>query len=109
MSHVVQRLQPFGETIFATMTARAAQFDAINLGQGFHDSDGPFEMLEIAQREIASGNNQYGPGRGMGELPEAVARQRATGWKTDWALALADLLEGMIRAKHFMSYVGATS
>ncbi len=61
MSHVVQRLQPFGETIFATMTARADQFDAINLGQGFPDSDGPFEMLEIAQREIASGNNQYGP------------------------------------------------
>lgn len=76
MSRVVSRLQPFAETIFATMTARAVEFDAINLGQGFPDSDGPAEMLDIAQREIAGGNNQYGPGRGMAVLREAVARQR---------------------------------
>lgn len=77
MSHVVKRLQPFAETIFATMTARAVEFDAVNLGQGFPESDGPAEMLEIAQREIAAGNNQYGPGRGLPVLREAVARQRA--------------------------------
>ncbi|WP_394281205.1 pyridoxal phosphate-dependent aminotransferase [Corynebacterium sp.] len=77
MSHVVKRLQPFAETIFATMTARAVEVDAVNLGQGFPDSDGPAEMLEIAQREIAAGNNQYGPGRGLPVLREAVARQRA--------------------------------
>ncbi|WIM68345.1 pyridoxal phosphate-dependent aminotransferase [Corynebacterium breve] len=72
----VQRLQPFGETIFATMTARAVEFNAINLGQGFPDSDGPTRMLEIAREEIAAGNNQYGPGRGMLALREAISRQR---------------------------------
>ncbi|WP_018297626.1 pyridoxal phosphate-dependent aminotransferase [Corynebacterium lubricantis] len=77
MSKVVKRLEPFAETIFAKMTARAVDCGAINLGQGFPDSDGPAEMLEIAQREIAGGNNQYGPGRGMLELREAIARQRA--------------------------------
>ncbi|MHA2788407.1 pyridoxal phosphate-dependent aminotransferase [Corynebacterium sp. S7] len=77
MSKVVKRLQPFRETIFATMTARAVDFNAINLGQGFPDSDGPQEMLDIAQREIAGGNNQYGPGRGMLELRESIARQRS--------------------------------
>ncbi|SES35600.1 hypothetical protein [Corynebacterium cystitidis] len=90
------------------MTARADQFDAVHLGQRFPDFDGPAEKQEIAQCEIANANNQCGPGRGMGGLPEAVARQRATGWKTDWALAQADLLEGVIRAKQFMSYVGTT-
>lgn len=37
----VQRLQQFGETIFATMTQLATEHNAINLGQGFPDSDGP--------------------------------------------------------------------
>lgn len=76
MSRVVKRLQPFGETIFATMTANAVTHDAINLGQGFPDTDGPARMLEIAREQIAAGNNQYGPGRGLPELRAAVARQQ---------------------------------
>ncbi|MDU3176019.1 MAG: aminotransferase, partial [Corynebacterium striatum] len=60
----VKRLQQFGETIFATMTQLAIDNDAINLGQGFPDSDGPERMLEIAQEQIATGNNQYAPLRG---------------------------------------------
>lgn len=73
----VARLRPFGETVFATMSAKAAEFDAVNLGQGFPDSDGPARMLEIACEQIRAGNNQYGPGRGMAVLREAVAAQRA--------------------------------
>lgn len=73
----VRRLQPFGETIFATMSAAAVKHDAINLGQGFPDTDGPPRMLEIAQREIARGNNQYAPGRGVDVLRSAVANSRA--------------------------------
>ena len=69
----VQRLQEFGETIFATMTALAVENDAVNLGQGFPDSDGPQRMLEIAQENIAGGNNQYAPLRGVPELVRAIA------------------------------------
>lgn len=69
----VRRLQQFGETIFATMTQLANDYDAINLGQGFPDSDGPERMLEIAQHNIASGNNQYAPLRGLPVLVEAIA------------------------------------
>ena len=69
----VQRLQEFGETIFATMTALAVENDAVNLGQGFPDSDGPQRMLEIAQENIAGGNNQYAPLRGVPELVDAIA------------------------------------
>lgn len=76
MSRVVERLQPFGETIFATMTANAVTHNAINLGQGFPDTDGPARMLAIAREQIAAGNNQYGPGRGLPELRAAVARQQ---------------------------------
>ena len=69
----VRRLQQFGETIFATMTQLANEHDAINLGQGFPDSDGPQRMLEIAQQNIAAGNNQYAPLRGLPVLVDAIA------------------------------------
>src|SRR5699024_3615883 len=72
----VRRWQPFGETIFATMAAAAAKHKAINLGQGFPDTDGPPRMLEIAQRELARGNNQYTRGKGVQSLRAAVANSR---------------------------------
>ena len=76
MSEVVSRLQPFGETIFATMSAKAAAAKAINLGQGFPDEDGPQSMLDRAVKEIRSGNNQYAPGTGFPVLREAIAAER---------------------------------
>lgn len=72
----VSRLRPFGETIFATMTQLANEHGAINLGQGFPDTDGPARMLEIAREEIAAGNNQYAPALGVPALREAIAARR---------------------------------
>jgi len=60
-------------TIFAEMTALAAETGAINLGQGFPDEDGPAEVVEAAREAIAAGVNQYPPGRGMAVLREAIA------------------------------------
>ena len=66
-------LAPFGTTIFATMSALAAEHGAINLGQGFPDTDGPEEVLEAAVAAIRGGRNQYPPGAGVPELLDAVA------------------------------------
>ncbi|MFD4672237.1 pyridoxal phosphate-dependent aminotransferase [Lentzea sp. NPDC058450] len=74
---LVPRLQPFTSTIFAEMTALAVQHDAVNLGQGFPDTDGPASMLAAAQSAIASGVNQYPPGPGMPVLRRAVAAHRS--------------------------------
>ncbi|GGC94929.1 aminotransferase [Tersicoccus solisilvae] len=60
-------------TIFEEMTALAGAHDAVNLGQGFPDEDGPAAMLEAARRAIADGANQYAPGRGVPVLREAIA------------------------------------
>jgi N-succinyldiaminopimelate aminotransferase len=73
----VGRLRPFASTIFAEMTALAVQHDAVNLGQGFPDTDGPVAMLEVARQAIADGVNQYPPGPGMPELRRAITADRA--------------------------------
>ncbi|WP_280330568.1 pyridoxal phosphate-dependent aminotransferase [Nocardia wallacei] len=73
----VARLRPFRATIFAEMTELAVRHGAVNLGQGFPDSDGPAAMLEVARQAIADGGNQYPPGRGMPVLRQAVAADRA--------------------------------
>jgi len=67
------RLQPFGVTIFAEMSALAVRTGAINLGQGFPDQDGPQAMMDAARQAIADGHNQYPPGAGTPELRQAIA------------------------------------
>ncbi|MFD0361586.1 pyridoxal phosphate-dependent aminotransferase [Nocardia sp. GCM10030253] len=80
----VARLRPFASTIFAEMTELAIRHDAVNLGQGFPDTDGPAGMLEVARRAIADGLNQYPPGRGMPVLRRAVADDRARRYGTHY-------------------------
>jgi N-succinyldiaminopimelate aminotransferase len=72
-SPLVHRMQGFGSTIFAEMTALATEHGAVNLGQGFPDTDGPPEMLAAAKAAIDGGRNQYPPGPGVPELLDAVA------------------------------------
>lgn len=74
-----------GTVIFEEITALAAQHGAINLGQGYPDEDGPELLLNTARENIASGMNQYAPGRGLPVLREAVAahQQRFYGLTID--------------------------
>jgi N-succinyldiaminopimelate aminotransferase len=67
------RLAEFGTTIFAEMSALAVRTGAINLGQGFPDTDGPREVIEAAVEAMRGGANQYPPGPGIPELRRAVA------------------------------------
>jgi N-succinyldiaminopimelate aminotransferase len=67
------KLAGFGTTIFAEMSALAARTGAINLGQGFPDTDGPPEVIEAAVSAMRAGHNQYPPGPGIPELRAAIA------------------------------------
>ena len=73
---LVARMRGFGTTIFAEMSELALSTGAINLGQGFPDTDGPREMLDAALLAISSGRNQYPPGAGVPELRQAIAEHQ---------------------------------
>lgn len=77
------RLQGFGTTIFAEMTALADRHDAVNLGQGFPDFDAPEPVKRAAIEAIAAGHNQYAPGIGIAPLRRAVADHRRRFWGLD--------------------------
>ncbi|WP_212843329.1 pyridoxal phosphate-dependent aminotransferase [Catellatospora sp. IY07-71] len=81
---LVERMRPFGTTIFATMSALALKTGAVNLGQGFPDTDGPAEMLDAAARALREGYNQYPPGPGLPVLRQAVAAHQRRFWDLEY-------------------------
>jgi len=77
---VADRVSGFGTTIFADITARAIAADAVNLGQGMPDTDGPDWVKEAAARAMREKPNQYVPMPGVPALREAIAdRFQTTG------------------------------
>ena len=77
-------MREFGTTIFAEMSALAVRTGAVNLGQGFPDTDGPPQMLEAAAEAIREGHNQYPPGLGIPALRAAVAAHQRRFWQLDY-------------------------
>ena len=64
-------------SIFQHMTVLALKHDAINLGQGFPDQDGPVSLREVAAKQLIDGPNQYPPSKGLAVLRQAVAAHGA--------------------------------
>jgi N-succinyldiaminopimelate aminotransferase len=79
------RLQGFGTTVFAEMSALAVATGSVNLGQGFPDYPGPSEVLDVARAAIGTAADQYPPGPGIPALREAIAdhQQRFRGLAYD--------------------------
>ncbi len=60
-------------SIFQHMTMLALKHEALNLGQGFPDQDGPISLREVAAKQLIDGPNQYPPSKGLASLRQAVA------------------------------------
>ncbi|MCK7615836.1 aminotransferase [Roseibium sediminicola] len=60
-------------TVFETMSRLAMAHEAVNLGQGFPDVDGPEDIRRIAADTLIDGPNQYPPMLGLPALRQAVA------------------------------------
>ncbi|MBV6726305.1 pyridoxal phosphate-dependent aminotransferase [Nocardioides daeguensis] len=76
MPPAARRVAGMGATIFAEMSALAARTGAVNLGQGFPDTDGPPVILDAAVAALRGGANQYAPGPGVPALRQAIARHQ---------------------------------
>jgi N-succinyldiaminopimelate aminotransferase len=84
MDALVERMRPFGTTIFAEMSALAVRTGSVNLGQGFPDTDGPAGMLDAAAKALHSGHNQYPPGPGIPALRTAIAAHQRDFWQLEY-------------------------
>lgn len=74
---LVQRMRPHSDSVFGHYSARAAALGAVNLGQGFPDTDGPALLKDIAIAAINDGSgNQYPPRNGTPDLLAAVCEHQ---------------------------------
>jgi N-succinyldiaminopimelate aminotransferase len=77
------RVAGLGTTIFTEMSALALRTGAINLGQGFPDTDGPSAVIEAAVAALRGGENQYAPLPGVPALREAVFEHQRSWYGLD--------------------------
>lgn len=72
---ITSKLPAVGTTIFATMSALAAEHKAVNLGQGFPDFPMSEELVELVAKAMRDQYNQYAPMPGWMSLREAIAEK----------------------------------
>ena len=70
---IESKLPKVGTTIFTVMSQLAAQHQAVNLGQGFPDFDGPQSLRDALAAAMNSHKNQYAPMTGIPKLREQIA------------------------------------
>ena len=74
---LVPRMEPYVTSIFGEMSALANEVGAVNLGQGFPDTDGPEEIKQLAMAAIETGlGNQYPPVHGLPDLRLAISEHQ---------------------------------
>ena len=76
-AQIARSLMPFGETIFTEMSRLAAKHNAVNLGQGFPNFDGPDFVKNAAIEAIQAGYGQYARMYGVPDLNRAIAERFA--------------------------------
>ncbi|MBK8286230.1 MAG: pyridoxal phosphate-dependent aminotransferase [Ahniella sp.] len=69
------KLPNVGTTIFTVMSQLAMKHQAVNLGQGFPDFEGPEALRVALNRHMHEGKNQYAPMTGVPRLREQIAKK----------------------------------
>ncbi|MGW4248067.1 aminotransferase class I/II-fold pyridoxal phosphate-dependent enzyme [Nocardia sp. NPDC004722] len=73
---LVERLRPYSASVFEEISRLATSNEAVDLGQGFPDYEGPAAMLELARSAISGGMNHYSSSKGQAVLREAIVAER---------------------------------
>ncbi len=84
--YLAARARGFHSSIFSAITRLAQSVEAVNLGQGFPDFDGPPEVADAGRAAIENGPNQYAPSMGLPELRQAIAAHASRFYRQslDW-------------------------
>jgi methionine transaminase len=72
---IQSKLPQIGATIFTTMSSLAAKHNAINLGQGFPDYAMDQPLMELLNKAMHDGHNQYVHSNGLPLLREVIAEK----------------------------------
>ena len=72
---IASKLPRVGTTIFTIMSKLANDNNAINLSQGFPDFSCSEELIELVNKHMAAGYNQYAPMPGLMSLREMIAQK----------------------------------
>lgn len=75
--HIQSKLPNVGTTIFTVMSSLAAEYKAVNLGQGFPDFSMSAELIELVNKAMTQGHNQYTHMNGLPLLRERIAEKCA--------------------------------
>ena len=65
-------------SIFSTMSALAIENNALNLSQGFPDFESDKKLIELVNKAMLNGKNQYAPMAGVLSLREAISKKIAS-------------------------------
>ena len=69
------KLPTIGTTIFTEMNTLAAEYNAINLGQGFPDFMMSPQLIALVNEAMQGGHNQYTHMNGLPQLREALSKK----------------------------------
>ncbi|QPH39833.1 methionine aminotransferase [Pedobacter endophyticus] len=75
MLNIISKLPGVGTTVFSVMSKLAADHNAINLSQGFPDYPCDPHLVELVNKAMKDGFNQYAPMPGNPFLKETIARK----------------------------------
>ncbi|MFP5385311.1 MAG: pyridoxal phosphate-dependent aminotransferase [Bacteriovoracia bacterium] len=73
MKETALRIADFKDSIFGVISKLARENNAVNLGQGFPDFDGPLWLKETAYKKMQDGYNQYAPFQGTVNLRQEIS------------------------------------
>lgn len=72
---ITSKLPSTGTTIFTIMTALATEYKALNMSQGFPDFNCPDGLIDLVNKYMKLGYNQYAPMPGVPELRKKISEK----------------------------------
>ncbi|HOI31183.1 MAG TPA: aminotransferase class I/II-fold pyridoxal phosphate-dependent enzyme, partial [Bacteroidales bacterium] len=84
--NIPSKLPQTGTSIFAVMSKMAAEHKAINLSQGFPDFPIDAQLIELVNKAMRKGHNQYAPMPGLPKLREAIAEKVSNTCQINYSL-----------------------